>query len=46
MNDETGYLNELVEIAETGMTPAQRLLDLYNGPWRGEVTPVFEAEAY
>ena len=44
--DETGYLGELDEIAETGMTPAERLLDLYNGPWRGDVTPVFEAAAY
>jgi len=46
MNDETGYLNELFEIVETGMTKAQRLLDLYHGSWRGDVTPVFEAAAY
>ena len=46
MNDETGYLNELVEIVESGMTPAERLLDLYHGPWRGEISPVFESEAY
>jgi len=46
MNDETGYLSELDEIVETGMTKAQRLLDLYHGPWRGEVAPVFEAAAY
>jgi len=46
MNDETGYLAELIEIAETGVTPAERLLDLYHGPWRGEVSPVYEAEAY
>jgi glutamate--cysteine ligase len=46
MNDEQGYLNVLAEIVESGMTPADRLLDLYNGVWRGQVTPVFEAEAY
>jgi len=46
MNDETGYLGELDEIVETGMTKAHHLLDLYHGPWRGEVTPVFEAAAY
>ncbi len=46
MLDETGYLAELEEIADSGMTPADRLLDLYNGEWRGDVTPVFEAAAY
>jgi glutamate--cysteine ligase len=46
MTDETGYLTDLDEIAQSGMTPAERWLDLYNGPWRGEVTPVFEAAAY
>jgi len=46
MLDETGYLAELEEIADSGMTPADRLLDLYHGEWRGDVTPVFEAAAY
>ncbi|MEI6438762.1 MAG: glutamate--cysteine ligase [Alphaproteobacteria bacterium] len=44
--DETGYLAELEEIADSGMTPADRLLELYNGPWQGDVTPVFDAFAY
>ena len=46
MVDETGYLSELEEIAETGVTPAERLLDLYHGPWKGDVTRVYEAFAY
>jgi glutamate--cysteine ligase len=46
LTDETGYLTDLDEIAETGMTPAERWLDLYDGPWRGEVSPAFEAAAY
>jgi glutamate--cysteine ligase len=46
LTDETGYLTDLDEIAETGITPAERWLDHYNGPWRGEVSPVFEAAAY
>jgi glutamate--cysteine ligase len=46
MVDETGYLTELEEIAESGITPAERLLELYHGPWKGDVTPVFEAFAY
>jgi glutamate--cysteine ligase len=46
MVDETGYLTELEEIADSGVTPAERLLELYEGPWGGDVTPVFEAFAY
>jgi glutamate--cysteine ligase len=46
MVDETGYLSELEEIADSGITPAERLLELYNGPWKGDVRPVFEAFAY
>jgi glutamate--cysteine ligase len=44
--DETGYLAELEEVAETGITPAERLLDLYNGPWKGDVTRAFAELAY
>jgi glutamate--cysteine ligase len=44
--DESGYLTELEEIAETGVTPAERLLDLYNGPWNGDVTRAFAELAY
>ncbi len=40
--DETVFLNPLAEIAESGITPAERLLELYNGPWRGDVSRVFE----
>ena len=44
--DESGYLGELHEIAESGITPAERLLELYNGPWAGDAAKVFEAFAY
>ena len=44
--DETSYLTPLDEIAESGITPAERLLELYEGPWRGEVRNVFEEAAY
>ena len=46
MVDETGYLAELEEIAASGMTPAERILELYNGPWAGDASKVFEAFAY
>ena len=44
--DETGYLNVLDEIAESGITPAQRWLTQYEGPWGGDLTPIYEAAAY
>ncbi|MBW3618553.1 MAG: glutamate--cysteine ligase [Proteobacteria bacterium] len=44
--DETGYLAELDAIVETGLTPAERLLQLYHGPWAGDVTRAFQELAY
>ena len=44
--DESGYLGELFEIAESGITPAERLLELYHGPWAGDASKAFEAFAY
>jgi glutamate--cysteine ligase len=46
MVDETGYLAELEHIAETGITPAERLLELYNTRWAGDASRVFEDFAY
>ena len=46
MVDESNYLGELEDIADTGVTAAERLLELYHGPWKGQVSPVFEAFAY
>ncbi|MEE9380384.1 MAG: glutamate--cysteine ligase, partial [Hyphomonadaceae bacterium] len=45
-DDETGYLTELDEIARTGITPAERLLEHYHGVWGRDVKSVFEAMAY
>ena len=39
--DETGFLAPLVEIVESGKTPAERKLALFHGEWRGSVDPVF-----
>jgi glutamate--cysteine ligase len=44
--DESSYLGELEDIADTGVTAAERLLALYNGPWHGDASQVFEAFAY
>ncbi len=46
MSDETGYLRELEAIAESGVTPAERLLELYHGPWAGDVSRAFDELAY
>lgn len=45
-DNESGFLSELDEIAESGMTPADRLLQLYHGEWGRRVEPVFETLAY
>jgi glutamate--cysteine ligase len=44
--DESGYLGELHDIAESGVTPAERLLELYHGPWQGDAGKAYEAFAY
>jgi glutamate--cysteine ligase len=44
--DETHFLGELDDIAATGVTPAERLLERYNTEWKRDVRPVFEACAY
>lgn len=45
-DDESGFLAELDEIAATGMTPAQRLLDRYHGEWKRDINKVYEHCAY
>ncbi len=44
--DESGYLSELEHIAATGVTPAERLLELYATRWNGDASRVFEDFAY
>ena len=44
--DETGYLSELDQIADSGVTPAERLLELYNTRWAGDAGRAFEDFAY
>jgi glutamate--cysteine ligase len=39
--DETHYLDPLDAIAEAGVTPAERLLERFHGPWGGSVEPAF-----
>jgi len=44
--DESGFLNVLQEIAESGKCPAEEKLELYHGRWNGSVDPVFTEFAY
>ena len=46
MVDERGYLSELEDIADSGVTPAERLLDLYHGVWQGDVKRIYADFAY
>ena len=46
MVDERGYLSELEDIADSGITPAERLLELYNGEWQGDITRLYRDFAY
>lgn len=44
--DETTYLGELEAIADSGITPAERLLEKFHGEWNGDIGRVFEDCAY
>ncbi|MGZ3249162.1 MAG: glutamate--cysteine ligase [Croceibacterium sp.] len=41
-DNETGFLEPLEEIAESGKVPAQRLLDKFHGEWAGDISRVYE----
>ncbi|RRN79417.1 glutamate--cysteine ligase [Pseudoxanthomonas sp. SGD-10] len=44
--DESRFLDTLMEIAESGLTPAERKLELFHGPWQGDIDRVFAEFAY
>ncbi|MCB2066701.1 MAG: glutamate--cysteine ligase, partial [Erythrobacter sp.] len=41
-DNETGFLNPLKEIVESGKVPAQRHLDRYYGEWHEDVSHIYE----
>jgi glutamate--cysteine ligase len=45
-DDETGFLDPLREIVESGKVPAQRLLDRYHGEWGGDVGRVYDEMSF
>ena len=40
--NESGFLDPLRDVIATGITPADRLLARFNGPWNGDVTHVYD----
>ena len=43
---QSSFLNEVAEVVRTNVTPAEKLLELYNGKWEQFVDPVFEELLY
>ncbi len=41
-DNETGFLDTLDEIVGSGKSPAQRLLDMYNGEWGGDISRIYK----
>ena len=41
-DNETGFLQTLDEIVESGKSPAQRMLDRYHGEWGGDISRVYK----
>ncbi|MGH6746762.1 glutamate--cysteine ligase [Novosphingobium sp.] len=45
-DNETGYLEPLAQIVASGKVPAERLLDLYNGEWGGDLSKVYAVKSF
>ncbi len=44
--DETHFLSALKESVESGMTPADELLEHYHGDWNGDLNRIYAAYSY
>ncbi len=45
-DNETGYLMPLEDVLSRGRTSAEQLLDLYNGPWGGDIGRIYEGSSF
>ena len=45
-DNETGYLGTLDEVVARGKTSAERLLDLYNGKWAGDLGHIYDESSF
>jgi len=44
--DESRHLEPLERIIESGRTPAEEMLDKFDGPWKGSVEPAYDEYAF
>jgi glutamate--cysteine ligase len=44
--DESVFLSPLEETLASGLTPAERLLQRFHGPWDGDIHRLFMEDAY
>ncbi|HVQ09566.1 MAG TPA: glutamate--cysteine ligase [Allosphingosinicella sp.] len=45
-DNESGFLDPLREVLATGRTPAERLLEAYEGEWGGDITRIYEEQSF
>ena len=45
-DSEQGFLNTLHEIVDSGLTPAERLLEAYHGRWNGDLSRVYDEASF
>jgi glutamate--cysteine ligase len=45
-DNESGYLDPLREILNSGVTPAERLLARYRGDWGGDIARVYDEKSF
>jgi glutamate--cysteine ligase len=45
-DNESGFLDPLREVLATGLTPADRLLEAYEGEWAGDITRIYEEQSF
>ena len=45
-DNESGFLDPLREILAANRTPAERLLDRYNGAWAGDISHIYEEMSF
>ena len=44
--DEVHFLNPVKQIVETGRTPAEDLLEAFEGRWGGRIEPLYREGSY
>ncbi|MEO8459895.1 MAG: glutamate--cysteine ligase [Dokdonella sp.] len=44
--DEAMFLEPMIEFVQANQSPAERKLELFHGPWKGSVDPIFREFAY